>query len=215
MPRRTALIFGAVIALLVIVLIVRSPNDTKSSNPSLAGPAHNKPMPAGDPTVTPPPSKEKTDNEKPKVKPAKDDHELSSLGAEFRKKVAKVVRIYASWPGDTSRTKLLELLEQEEPLITDDAIDRIEEVWSNTPLLTFKVNVKHVNLDPELSADFAGASDAVLMAYVTLAKRFTPVSGKPYNEKATQTYEVHLEIIQRKWRIVGINPLTVTESKGA
>jgi hypothetical protein len=203
---RTRNIIIAVIALVVFSHFAFSNKDDPGAKPTNPHKAAPMPLPAGEPTAAPSVRSKQDAKLKKQQRPkrAKHDYERSAISAPQRKYLQEAVRLYASWPGKPRET-LLKQLRSLRPLITEQAISQIKASWRNTPP-TFTMKVKGVILDPSLTAAAGNGSKAALSAYVTLVRHFTPVSGSPNDQKATQPYTVSLRVIDREWRVVSISP---------
>jgi hypothetical protein len=176
-------------------------------------PAATKPLPAQAPTVEPTNKAPRFDKPKSR-KPGQNDYEPSNLSAVDRDKLTHIVRLYASWPGNTPTETLLNRLKREQPFLSKQVIHTIEEQWSNTPL-TFKLEVTAVNVAPSVVATGQNANEAEVTALVGLLKHFTPVSKSAYSERATQPYTIRLQNVRGKWTVVEITTQSQSASVGA
>jgi hypothetical protein len=233
MSRKHMVILGVVgLAIFSLILRTHKTQPARTINPA---PPITTPEPAASPTVAMPvpttvkraaknprqhsqehgnnaskPVSKPTSKPKASPKPVAINSRESSeangnLVPELKSKLKTIVTLYASWPGSTPKQKLLNELKQQEPFITAGAVSKIETEWQNTPLGTFKLKVKGVDLSAGLVSQPHNPSNGVVTAYAVLEKTFTPVSGSPSSQTASQPYTVRMRIINRSWRVVGLS----------
>jgi hypothetical protein len=202
--------FLAVVAGLALLFFIT--HAQKSNHAAQADNPHNAetPLPAEAPTVVAPAKKVQTKPLRPKkhhpsTKLKGNDDGESNILPDLQHRLGRVVKLYASWPGATSRAELTKKLQGEEPFITEDAAKRIETEWKNTPPTIKLVPGKVVNIS-DLIALPNQSSTAVATVFLTLSKFFKPASGKPYSQTAVQSFTVSLQIIDRQWHVIGIAP---------
>lgn len=186
-----------------------------SPKPALVKPTVLKPFPAASPTVassltsaTMQPQKTK-----PQEHPVNEDG-ASNLSPALEAQLTKVVRIYASWPGDVPKEQLLGQLGKQQPFINKSVLDQVQRQWQTTPS-TFTITVKKVIMDSDLLQTTRGPNSGVVTVYASLLKHFKPLSGHPYDQTAIQPYQVSLRIIKRAWQVVGITTQVSTVSVGS
>jgi hypothetical protein len=139
--------------------------------------------------------------------------EASNLTPDLGATLKQIVKLYASWPGTTTKKRLIRGLQMEQPYITAEAIKHFKEEWIRTPT-TVKLTVKRVDLEPSFFASATNPNSADITAFVQLKKQFKPVTGHPYTQLATQLYVINLRIIKRRWTVVGIALPSLSASTG-
>jgi cytoskeletal protein RodZ len=205
---------AGVLLLIVHISNSRKPKPVKKHAETPAAAAN--PMPAASPTVAAPAtSKTPASSHSSRGSSTKSGHSAphenndqpDNFQPKLRQELEKVVVLYASWPGTTSRKILLTRLQHEQPFITDGAVKKIALEWSNTPA-TFKVAIKGVVQASNLTALPNNPNSATTAVYLMLERNFTPASGKPYSQAGVQGYSVNMQIIDRQWHVVAIAPQT-------
>jgi hypothetical protein len=212
MPRHIWRIVALLVVLFVGLHYINARNRSANKDrPTSSQPSAPMPLPAEAPTVAPSskatPSKEtKPKESRPTKNEANDDGE-SNIQPGLQRKIGRVVKLYASWPGSTPRKVLLGQLRSEEPFITESAVQKIGTEWNNTPVpTTFKMAPQKVVNISNLYAFPHQTSRGTATVFLAVRKLFKPVSGKAYSQPAVLPYTVTMEVIGRQWRVAGIAP---------
>jgi hypothetical protein len=233
MTRRTKIIF-IIVGLAIFSYFVRSQRESPSQATNLPSTSSEvTPQPAAAATVeaqtpkkvtaTPslPKNKSKRQTSKKSAsKPSKKDinseessEDKVNLSEKLQSKLELLVRTYAAWPGSTPKSELLKKLNQQVPFITADAVKKIENEWRSAPK-TVKLTVKEIDFATGLTTTPQDPNQATVLTYAKLVKHFTPVSGDPYTQQASQPYTVKMRIFNRVWRVVEISTQAPASSSG-